>query len=58
MDAHIGGLELWVPADAVALITEGRNQRALALLRDLVGVNPDPVNDASLDAHEFTAGAR
>ena len=46
LDAHIRNYPLWVPADAVASITEPRKQRALDHMREVLGVPVSPVSGA------------
>lgn len=47
MDAHIRNYPLWVPADAVASITEARKQRALDHMSEVLGVPVSPANETS-----------
>lgn len=45
MDAHMRKLDLWVPNDAVASVTPERNERALAHLRESLGVHTGPTDE-------------
>lgn len=46
MDAHIRDYSLWVPADAVASITEARKQRALDHMSEVLGAQVSPASEA------------